>query len=142
VSSNAYLNALFSRDIIENNSLMGRFETWRYLWEMIKEKPIFGYAPYKEYFYTNNIYPESEYILQTWRYGFIGLLLYLSLLVTPFLSGLKNKLKKHSIPIILATVLIAINSLANNPFSERAIMVLYAMTIGIYFNTILKPTES
>ena len=132
VSSNAYINALFSKDVMQHNSLMGRIETWKHLWEMIKEKPIFGHAPYKEYFYQNNIYSESEYVLQTWRYGFIGLFLYVLLLIIPFLSGLKNLIKPHSITIVLTIVLMAINSLTNNPFAERAIMVLFAITIGFF----------
>ena len=114
---------------------MGRVETWKYLWEMIKEKPIFGHAPYKEYFYENNLYSESEYVLQTWRYGFVGLFMFLTLLFIPFFSGLKNKTKKYSVEIIFIIIVMSINSLTNNPFSERVIMVLFAIVIGMFFNT-------
>jgi len=135
LSSNSYINSLFDKEITHNTSLMGRIEVWKFLWEMIKEKPIFGYAPYKEFFYERELYAENEYILQTWRYGFIGLFVFLAIIFSTGFFALKNKTKEFSFQIILITMIIGINSLTNVPFTSPTINVLFAIFIGLYLGT-------
>lgn len=134
VSSNAYLGTLFAADVVNTSSLRGRFESWMYLWEMIKHKPIFGYSPYKEYFYDNKLYSENEYILMTWRYGIIGLVAYVLFLGNLFFRGVKNKFSEIGIQLALATTVIAVIALANNPLSDRTILILFAIVVGLFFN--------
>lgn len=136
ISSNSYMGTLFDGNLTENSSLRGRFESWMYLWEMIKEKPIFGHSPFKDYFYSNNLYSENEYILMTWRYGFVGLLFYLTFLLYLFLKGINNIVFKESLHLILITLIIGVTALTNNPTSERTIWVLFAVVIGVFFNRI------
>jgi O-antigen ligase len=136
ISSNAYLETLFDGDLANNSSLRGRFESWMHLWEMIKEKPIVGYSPFKEYFYENKLYSENEYILMTWRYGIIGLLFYVVFLGFVFLKGIKNKLLNEGIQLAIITTVLAITALTNNPFSDRTLLVFFGITIGLLFNRI------
>lgn len=138
ISSNAYLGTLFDGNIANNSSLRGRFESWMHLWQMIKEKPIIGYSPFKEYFYENKLYSENEYILMTWRYGILGLLLYIALLGITFIKGIKNKLLDEGIQLIIITTVIAITSLTNNPLSNRVIIIFFGIAIGLFFNRIFK----
>ncbi|MDB4088372.1 O-antigen ligase family protein [Flavobacteriales bacterium] len=134
IASSSYLNSLFVEKINNHTSIMGRMEVWSHLLEMIKEKPFFGHGPNKDYFYDNNLYSENEYVLQTWRYGFIGLAIFLSLIFTPMISAFKNATKKYSLEIIQLTIFYMINSLTNNPFTDRITVVLFAIMVGIYFN--------
>lgn len=141
IASNSYLNSLFVEKVNNHSSLMGRFEVWKYLWEMIKEKPLFGHAPYKEYFYERNLYSENEFILQTWRYGFVGLILFLYIILFPFYKAIRSTENKYSLEIIQFSLIIFINSLTNNPFSDRITMVLFAIMIGLSFNRNFKSYE-
>ena len=104
----------------DNNSLRGRFEVWQYLFEMVKEKPVFGYGPYKQYFYQNEIYSESEYILYLWRYGIIGLLMYITWIIIPLWKNLKAAAENRF--YILIAVAIMITAITNNPLTNQMIL--------------------
>lgn len=118
-------------NIMENSSMMGRFETWQHLWEMILQKPVFGHGPNKNYFYDNQIYAESEYVLYLWRYGVIGLFFYLSWILMPLRKSiLQNRENAH---YLLFAIVILINSLTNSPLSNPSILLLFAISIGYYF---------
>ena len=141
VSTNSYINLLFEKKIVQNSSLLARIDIWKMLWEMIKEKPFFGHGPNKEFFYERDLYAENEFILQTWRYGFVGLFIFLGILLTPLFSALKNKLTSCSFELILFTGFILVNSLTNTPFTNPIINILFAIVIGLYFAN-LKPQKS
>ena len=137
----AYVSALVDGRAMESGSVMGRLETWQYLGEMIIQKPIFGYGPDKNYFYENQLYSENEYVLYTWRYGLVGLLFFLGIISGPFFVVRK---KLNEIPhkkLVLFISLMLIGALANNPFTEKHLMVLFAFVIGItfcHFNSLKK----
>src|SRR5690606_33780255 len=86
-----YLNTLFTNNMLENNSLKGRFEVWKELWKEIKMKPLFGYGPNKNYFYENEIYAESGFFLMAYRYGFVGLAFFIFALFYLFYQGIKYR---------------------------------------------------
>jgi O-antigen ligase len=136
VASNSYLNSLFVQKINNHSSLMGRMEVWNHLWEMIKEKPLFGHGPNKDYFYDNGLYAENEFVLQTWRYGFIGLAVFVSLIFTPMIKAFKNSTKEYSLEIIQLTIFYIINSLTNNPFTDRTTIILFAIMVGFFLNNV------
>lgn len=142
VSTNSYINLLFEKKIVHNSSLLGRFETWKYLWEMIKEKPIFGHAPYKEYFYERDLYAENEFILQAWRYGILGLIAFLTTLLIPLYSALKNKRSNYSFELILFIMLILVNCLTNTPFANPTVNVLLAILLGLYYGELKSKVSS
>lgn len=114
-------------------STRGRLESWKLLFEMIIKKPIIGHAPYKEFFYERTLYSENEYILMWWRYGIVGLVAYIGLLVKPIKMALSNKSNQIAHVIFLFSVVLLITALTNNPLSNRNILTLYAILLGIFF---------
>lgn len=121
----------YSNNVV-SNSAMGRLETWAYLGEMIKESPIIGYGVNKQYFYERKLYSENEYILMMWRYGAIGLFLYLSMFFLPLWRYFKQrKDAMHLLKGFLFLVIIVTVALTNNPYQDKTIMVLIATMLGL-----------
>lgn len=132
---NLYISSLTSGKLMQSNAVRGRFEVWGMLWEMIKAKPLLGYGPFKDYFYTNNIYPENEYILYLWRYGFLGLPFYFLLLCWPAVRGWQTRMHPTGINLLLFAIVIAVSALTNTPLSEPKNMMMFALFIGIWVGT-------
>lgn len=130
---NIYLNSLVG-NMMKQNSLRSRLETWNILWEMIKQKPLLGYSPFKDYFYINNIYSENEYFLNAWRYGLLGLITYLMILWTSFFKAIKNCFSKSGFCLAMFTLVIAISALTNNPLSDTMIYMMFAFYAGLFFS--------
>lgn len=126
-----YLETMAHGEFLGGSSMKGRYEIWLKLWSMIKKKPLFGYAPNKEYMYANGIYFENEFISMTWKYGFIGLGIYLFLFYTLIKLSLKNLDKSFGVNLLLIIILMLVSSLTNNPFAQKTILVLFAMSIGL-----------
>jgi hypothetical protein len=132
-----YLQTMLSEDINETNSVTSRKKIWLRLWKMIQQKPFFGHAPYKEFFYEHKLYSENEYVLIAWRYGFIGLALYLIyLFLIPMYYFFKWKSKFNN--YLYIAIVILITSLTNNPISDPRIMILYFLVLGLLFYEISK----
>lgn len=140
-----------SQNIANNNyiktftdsSLHSRVEVWKKLGLMIKEKPILGYGPYKNYFYEHNLYSESEYMLFLWRYGLVGLLMYLFWLLFPIgekiiLSkriNLTDSLNTKSTHLyVLVSLIVSITALTNNPLTDPSLCLFFAIIIGIFYS--------
>ena len=123
--------------ILENGSIRGRIEIWSYLWEMIKKKPFWGYGINKEFFYVNYLYSENEYILITWRYGIIGLLGYLTMLLGPLIYY-RNKINFHKSPknifYLFIILIFGINALTNNPMSDPVLLLIFAVSTGAFLS--------
>jgi O-antigen ligase len=132
-----YLQTMLSEDINETNSVTSRKKIWLRLWKMIQQKPFLGHAPYKEFFYEHKLYSENEYVLVAWRYGFIGLALYLIyLFLIPMYYFFKWKSKFNN--YLYIAIVILITSLTNNPISDPRIMILYFLVLGLLFYEISK----
>ncbi|MFM1915584.1 MAG: hypothetical protein RLZZ531_1253 [Bacteroidota bacterium] len=125
----SYNNSLLDGSALFSGSARGRFETWYLLFGQILEYPIFGHGPYKSYFYANRIYSENEYILMFWRYGIIGLFVYLSFYVIPFFQFIKTR-NPTFIPVILLLAIMSISALTNNPLTERNIELLFCIGLA------------
>lgn len=137
-----YGNSMFNGVALNSQSALGRLEVWKYLWTMIIEKPIFGFGPNKDFFYYNNLYSENEYILFTWRYGFIGLMMYMLFYLIPFRTLVLTHRTRFSNYFILITILLLTTAITNNPLCERNILILFAISIGALYNlTFGKETE-
>lgn len=137
----SYNNSLLDGSILESGSARGRWETWKWLGEMILQHPLFGHGPYKHYFYTHHIYSENEYMIMTWRYGVIGLGLYLSIFIIPF----KNMWKRNSDRSIQGSLLILlmlVSALTNNPFTERNIELLFCVGLAWVVGTEFKKEKA
>jgi O-antigen ligase len=123
---------------LEGSSMQGRYDVWRHLWSMIKEKPVFGHAPNKEFFYKNTIYAENEFILITWRYGFLGLAIFLTFIALLFRLSLKNVQSIFGLNLVLFLILFLVAGLTNNPFANKTVLVLFAIIVGLLLNEIKK----
>jgi len=141
VNSNDYIMSLVEQDMSQTTSVKGRLEVWKHLWGMVKKKPIFGHGPYKEYFYDNNLYSESEYMLVIWRYGFIGLLFYLVWIALPLIRSFKHYDYVSHKYLWLYSIVIMLAAITNNPFSEPRILAIYALLIGHFFFLLSKTPE-
>ena len=127
---NLSINYLTNTHIVlsENTSVTGRFEIWHKLIDLWKEKPLFGYGPNKEYIYSRDIYPENEYIFFLWRYGSIGLIIYMFILFFPFLF-FRNRVLKNKF-LFYTILIVAITALTNNPLSNMKFMFLIGIIYG------------
>lgn len=128
----SYNNSLLDGTAFHSGSARGRLETWNLLGKMIVEEPLIGHGPYKEYFYQNKIYSENEYILMTWRYGLLGLLIYLSIFLMPF-KKLVASMNEMSLKGSLMLIMMMVSAMTNNPLTERNIELLFCIGIAWIF---------
>lgn len=119
--------------VTENSSVMGRMEVWKLLLNQWLEKPFFGYGPNKNYLYSNNIYPENEYIFFLWRYGIIGLAFFGYLLLQPFFMLGKSALKNEF--AVGLFVILSVSALTNVPFFNPKFIFIIAISYG-YLTTL------
>lgn len=131
---NVYIGTLGSTAVMKTNSVMGRLEIWTHLGKMLLQRPIFGYAPYKEYFEANQLYSESEYMQSAWRYGFIGLFAYLWFLIVLTVQGWRNRITPQGLQLFLFVICFLVTSITNTPFSSPKLAFLLALSIGIFIN--------
>jgi O-antigen ligase len=129
-----YLSTLASDDLENTSSVTGRIEVWKYLWGMIKEKPFLGHGPYKNYFYNNKLYSENQYMLKLWRYGFVGLSIFMLWLLYPLYHSYKHRFSPTGSVLFYFTIGVIIVSFTNNPISEPTIFILFAIILALYFN--------
>jgi O-antigen ligase len=130
-----YSNYILDGSILQTGSALGRWEAWTLLGNMIIEKPIFGHGVNKEFFYANHIYSENEYILMAWRYGIIGLILYIGLFLYPAFILLRNHRSTIAKIALLFLALLLTTALTNNPFSDRTVVIFFAIILGFSFET-------
>lgn len=126
----SYSNSLMDGSALYSTSLRSRWESWSILWDMIKTKPLFGFAPYKSYFTAHQLYAENEYLLIWWRYGIFGLLFYLGIFLLPFWELFRRKLDAHSVKAMIMIGVMLIAALTNNPLTERTISVLFVFILA------------
>jgi hypothetical protein len=133
VSGTKYLSSVDFEDMDQNTSINSRLEIWKLLFKMIKEKPIFGHGPQKNFFYEKHLYPENEYILNFWRYGLFGLIVYVLFYAIPIIGVFKKD--KYTIdPNFYFFILLSITAITNLPMSEPRISILVAMSFGFLLN--------
>ena len=128
-----YLGSMASTEIASENSVQVRLEIWKKLWQMIKQKPLLGYGPNKDFFYDNKMYPESEYVLVAWRYGFIGLGLFVLNLLYLAWKGLTSG-RNEGRRMVLFMLVILITAITNVPLNDPNILMMFAAFIGLYFS--------
>jgi len=117
--------------LAENQSVRGRLDSWKLLLNMWSEKPIAGYGPYKNFFYSMKLFSENEYILYLWRYGIIGFFLYIYWYLFPVIK-LENKKIKFSINpfYLLFGLSLMATAITNNPITHPMTSVLLAISAG------------
>jgi O-antigen ligase len=125
----SYNNSLLDGSALLSGSIRSRWESWRILVDMILLHPLFGYGPNKNFFYVNHIYSENEYLLMTWRYGIVGLGVYLSIFIYPLMK-FWNKTTPYAIQGLFLVILMIISAITNNPLTEKNIVIIYIFGIS------------
>ncbi len=138
LSLHYFSDASFDPEI--NGSMRGRLETWKFLWEMIVQKPFFGYGINKNFFYENQLYSENEYILNTWRYGFPGLIFYLFMVVGLLFSAKSKRYDSSARPFhlwfILVIIVVLVSALTNNVLANPMLLIAFAVLAGAFLSTV------
>ena len=101
------------------------------MWEMIKEKPVFGHGPYKEFFYAQNLHPDGEYVLMLWRYGVIGFAFYLGSVWLPVFFKRDVFRTDDGRRMLLFAIVIAVTALTNVPMNKPNVLMMLALITGI-----------
>jgi len=80
-------------DFSSSTSFQGHIERWGTAVGTLRGSPVFGWGTQK---YVMTTLVDNEYVLYARRYGLVGLAIYLSFFLTPFIYGIKNlSLKKR-----------------------------------------------
>ncbi len=135
--SSLYIRSLFNADAFRSNSMKERIRVWTMLLGEAKKKPLFGHSPDKNYFYNNGIHVDNEYVAVIYKYGIIGLIVYLMIFIAPSLYSFR--LARSSLAaknIILIAVAGMVTALTNYVFFQSQISLficlLVAMSIHIF----------
>jgi hypothetical protein len=130
---NSYLQTM-SNNPMKESSVKGRMETFDILSKMILKSPIIGHGPNKEFFDAHELNSDNEYILYTWRYGFLGLFIYLLWLFSLAFQGWKSRFTSEGVTLLLFILGICISSLTNSPLGNPYLLFLLAVSAGIFMN--------
>ncbi len=125
---NEYLTTVVDGDRLKH-SKEGRMTQWLKILDAMEGKWIFGNAPYKEFFESNDIYSESEYFLILFRYGFVGLGVYLVWWGAHLIKVLKTKqFARFVVAAVPAIFFVAATT--NNPMHANKLAVLIAFVLA------------
>jgi O-antigen ligase len=135
IVSPEYISALWDRPLKKITSLTIRFDIWFVLIEMVKDRWLIGMGPFKEFFYANTLHADNEYVLNYFRYGICGLVLYSSLLLYPVVSVFKRRFKLNQYTFFggMFFMVLLINALTNAPMSEPRLQVLAILCASLIF---------
>ena len=73
------IKTVLQEGLLKQNSFYARLEIWNDLFDLIKKNYMFGYGPALEY--LNFSFADNNYILIVFRFGIIGLLIFISIIV-------------------------------------------------------------
>ncbi|MES2588623.1 MAG: O-antigen ligase family protein [Bacteroidota bacterium] len=123
LAGNVYLVSVQRIDLMTDASI-GRFEQWIKIYHSMPGYWFFGHAPNKEYFETHQIYAESEYFLILFRYGVLGLLLFLGILAIAMIKFFK--VFKFSFFPLAFVFSYSLNCITNSPFYGTKSLIQFA----------------
>lgn len=130
-----YIMSLFNEEAFQGNSWQKRLEIWKDLLKESAQKPIIGHGPQKNHFYHNQLYSENEYVLMIWRYGLLGLLVYVLIFLIPVKNAIKRARSEiDSKNVLLLILLFMITALTNVPLSNTMLSPLFFMLMGFYYS--------
>lgn len=126
-SSLSYLSGTeFS--VKRNTSLNGRIASWKWMHEEWLNKPLLGNGPSKALIYEEEFYPENEYLFILWRYGIIGLLLYVTLIFLPLYLLRHNSYYFRFYGTLLFAILLF--NMASAFLSNAKFSIIFALLLG------------
>jgi hypothetical protein len=130
-----YLLTLANSDVFASSSVHGRLQVWRELAVQALQKPLFGHAPQKNYFYANHLYADNGYILWAWRYGIIGLAAFIAIFLLPvkkIIQNVRSSIEaKHFLLVIITFI---ITNLTNCPLSNTTLSLLFFIFAGTFYS--------
>ncbi|GAB4450086.1 MAG: hypothetical protein OHK0036_08130 [Bacteroidia bacterium] len=104
-----------------------------YLIKEIQEKPLLGHSPNKDELREKNIYPESEYIFIAYKYGLIGLTVFLFFYFYPIYSFFNNNINEYKQGSFLFFIVCYIASITNIPFEDFQLNVFLSLNLARYY---------
>lgn len=135
-------------DFGSSTSFQGHIDRWGAAIGTIWESPVFGWGTQK---YVMTTLVDNEYALYARRYGFVGLAIYLSFFLLPFVKGLislhwqakiggKGVAFNQSSQFIAAYVAVLPSIFVFNfmagIFYNLQLMTIFAISIGLVYNSI------
>jgi O-antigen ligase len=130
-----YIISLFNDEAFQGNSWQKRLEIWQDLLKESTHKPVLGHGPQKNHFYDSQLYSENEYVLMVWRFGLVGLFLYLMIYLIPLKNAIKlARSDLDSKNVVLLILLFMIASITNVPLSNTMLSPLFFMMMGFYYS--------
>lgn len=129
-----YIMSLFNEEGFQGTSWQKRVEIWKNLLEESIHKPILGHGPQKNHFYEQKLYSENEFVLVVWRYGIVGIIVFLFIYLIPIRNILKNaRGDLEAKNILMLILLFLISSLTNVPLSNTTLAPLFFLLMGSYY---------
>lgn len=137
-----YIMSLFNDEAFQGNSWQKRLDIWQDLLKESAHKPIIGHGPQKNHFYDSQLYSENEYVLMVWRYGIIGLIVYLMIYLIPLKNSIRlARSDLDSKNVVLLILLFMIASITNVPLSNTMLYPLFFMMMGFYYSKYQENTD-
>jgi len=129
-----YLLSLTNSSTFTSSSIQARWRIWQELTLQFLQKPIFGHAPQKNYFYANQLYAENGYILWAWRYGIFGLAAFVALFLLPIKKIIQNiRTSIEAKQLLLVIIIFIITNLTNSPLSHTTLSLMFFIFVGIFY---------
>lgn len=128
----SYLTSIKDISVFESSSWQVRILVWKYLWDYIKQQPLWGSGGYKELYYSQNIYVDSGYFWFLYNFGMVSVIIYILLFLNQIFTSLKHRRTSFSYLNFAFSVIILITSISNAPFQEPRLNLLIAISIALF----------
>lgn len=125
LSGNVYMESMSDAEVMKAAG-EGRFAQWMKILNSMPGHWLFGHAPNKLFFETNEIYSESEYFLMLFRYGVVGTLAFVSFWVVWFIKYALPLSNRYNIALFVL-IIYTIPAITNNPMQSPKI----ALVLGL-----------
>lgn len=134
-AGHTYIDSLGNSEIVKGAS-KGRAVRWKFLIEAFSGHWIIGRGVDKEFLRANNMHAESEYLLMLFRYGFIGLLIFLMFYAQLFFMYIKKVFNRGGFLIPGTLLIFGLAGVTNTPLQSMKLSIIFALAIGIGLRTI------
>lgn len=132
IDSNYKTMYYIKRTNFESKAIEKREKVWSLLLEKVKDRPVLGHSVDKSFFYKNKIYPESEYIYVLYKYGIVGLLVFLSFYLFPVYKILTTTIYYEKIPFFIYFIICYVSSITNIPFDDFNLNIFYSLILSLF----------
>jgi O-antigen ligase len=135
-----YLETVLDGKAFSTNSWTARLDLWQMLIEKGSEHWFMGHSPDKQFFYEvefdkRKIHADNEYVLFFYKYGSIGLLLYILLYILPScraVSKARNSVEARQMGF--TAIAFATCAITNCPLSHPVTVLLFVYIIAQFYS--------